>query len=906
MSQVITNAFEQYWQSSLAAEQPVVLDEFILADIPNLDITAPIDPDTGLPPESQIVHRQNVDQRGRINNNAVAYTIVMDTTIGDFSFNAMYLRNKANGVIGMIVYKGRETKLKTDQTTGQTGNSLVKSMLMGYDQAAEATLTNVDAGTWQIDYAARLRGQDEDLRQLACQLYGHHTFVGDGFKVVQQEGGHQVAQGVAIVGGLRIELKQPEVIYPGTKPIGVWVDVHRSGSLLSEHQNHFTIITSVADLADHVDSNGYQHYVAKLATVQADNTVVDGRGQGGTGLIGDGMTPVTWGGFAGGADRTGTVSSDAAFADAAASELDVYVPSGSYNITEVHRGNFVCADEVGFVGGGYVLAKRRPLWPSDNDPSVMRRFGRVAVGDTAFDLSENKSPTQMSWLGQSDYTAPNGSKQPNLGWIEKNARGTSFASEGAIGWAAAAHSKGMTGGAAIGLVGVGVNDNETNYVSVWALYLDAKRYANTQGTTWGAEIAVANHGTYVGPESSALNKTIGIALMAGADPTINGLTDDCTQAIGVGNNGARWGAGINYGSSALRIINTESGVETYMRALLLRGSQRIGWEDGAGNTLNYINAKGTDPLQRTGIHLRNRVVDIDGQGFRMMRISYADGDTGSLRVFNAGASNPVLRIGTEGVADCSLQLEATGLGEVIVNKNLRPNVASGLKCGVTAFPWSGGATQTAFAVTSDARCKTFVENIQDVLLDIWGKLRYKRYKLIDRVEEKGEAARIHFGLLTQDVDAAFAEHGLDARDYALFCFDEWEDQYERIHLNYGEMTTRTRMAEVPKTIEVEIEGEMVSVPVGHYESRETPDGEKQVWVCEFVEVEEEYEDFADPIYETRIILPAGNRYSLRYEEAYALEAEFQRRNYECQQKLNEELTATIQKLASRVALLEAS
>ncbi len=277
MSQVITNAFEKYWQSCLTTEQPVVLDEFILADIPNLDITSPIDPETGLPPQSQIVHRQTVDQRGRINNNAVAYTIVMDTTVGDFSFNAMYLRNKQNGVIGMIVYKGRETKLKTDQTTGQTGNSLVKSMLMGYDQAAEATLTNVDAGTWQIDYAARLRGQDEDLRQLTSQLYGHHTFIGDGFKVVQQDGGHQVTQGVAIVGGLRVELKAPEVIHPGSKPIGVWVDVHRAGSLLSEHQNHFTIITSVADLTDHVDSNGYQHYVAKLGTILADSTIEDGR-----------------------------------------------------------------------------------------------------------------------------------------------------------------------------------------------------------------------------------------------------------------------------------------------------------------------------------------------------------------------------------------------------------------------------------------------------------------------------------------------------------------------------------------------------------------------------------------------------------------------------------------------------
>ncbi|MCR3946801.1 phage tail protein [Aeromonas caviae] len=277
MSQVITNAFENYWQSCLTAEQPVVLDEFILADIPNLDITSPIDPDAGLPPESQIVHRQNVDQRGRINNNAVAYTIVMDTTVGDFSFNAMYLRNKQLGVIGMIVYKGREAKLKTDQATGQTGNSLVKSMLMGYDQAAEATLTNVDAGTWQIDYAARLRGMDEDIRQLQADLYGHHTFVGDGFKVVETDGAFQVTPGVAIVGGLRVELKQPEVIYPGTRPIGVWVDVHRAGSLLSEHQNHFTIITSVADLADHVDSNGYQHYVAKLAFFPSDGGYCDSR-----------------------------------------------------------------------------------------------------------------------------------------------------------------------------------------------------------------------------------------------------------------------------------------------------------------------------------------------------------------------------------------------------------------------------------------------------------------------------------------------------------------------------------------------------------------------------------------------------------------------------------------------------
>lgn len=615
------------------------------------------------------------------------------------------------------------------------------------------------------------------------------------------------------------------------------------------------------------------------------------------GLIGGLARTVTWSGFSGGADPTGVKNSDAAFAAAAASIYDVYIPPGIYKITVGYSGNFICASEVLFVGGGYVLLKSRPLWSALDAPSTIQRFSRIAVGDTAFQFEGGRNTPVLSWLGKKDYIAPNGTQQPNLGWIEKNARGTSFASEGSIGWAAAAHSLYMlNGGVAIGLIGVGVNDNEANPVSVWALYLDAKRFANAPGTTWGAEIAVANHGPYVAPESTSLAKAIGMALMAGADPKINGLTDDCTQAIGIGNNGAKWGAGVNFGSSSLRIIN-EAGLEPYMRALLLRGSQRIGWEESDGKTLNFINAKGTDPLQRTGIILRNRTVDIDGYNFRMMRITHADGDTGSLRIFNGGAANPVVRVGTEGLADCSLQLEATGLGEVIVNKNLRPNVANGLKCGVTAFPWSGGATQTAFAITSDARFKTLIDYIRDVLLDIWAELQYKTYKLSDRVEIKGDDARVHVGLLTQDVDAAFAKHGEDARDYALFCYDEWDDQFERVHLNQDEMVMRTRKVPVPKTTEMEIGGKLVMVPVGHYEKRVTQDGETDVWVCEYEEVDEEYEDFADPVYEQRLILPAGNRYSLRYEEAYALEAALQRRNYE-------RLLAKHDALEARISSLE--
>lgn len=277
MSQVITNAFETYWQGCLTDQVPVVLDEVVLADIPNLDITAPIDPNTGLPPQAQIVHRHPVDQRGRINNNAVAYSIVMDTTVGNFSFNAMYLVNKASGMVGMIVYKGRETKTKTDQATGTTGNSLVKSMLMEYDQAATATVTTVEAGTWQIDYSARLLGMDEQLRLQAIAIFGSSTFFGDGFKLINKAGSYKVQPGVAMVGGLRIQLDAEQAVTVGAKPVGVWVDVHHAGTILSRWDNHFEFKTSTTELTDYTDSNGYRHYVAKLGVVGSDNAVTDKR-----------------------------------------------------------------------------------------------------------------------------------------------------------------------------------------------------------------------------------------------------------------------------------------------------------------------------------------------------------------------------------------------------------------------------------------------------------------------------------------------------------------------------------------------------------------------------------------------------------------------------------------------------
>ena len=38
---------------------------------------------------------------------------------------------------------------------------------------------------------------------------------------------------------------------------------------------------------------------------------------------------------------------------------------------------------------------------------------------------------------------------------------------------------------------------------------------------------------------------------------------------------------------------------------------------------------------------------------------------------------------------------------------------------------------------------------------------------------KGDAARIHIGIIAQDLEQAFTDQGLDAHNYAMFCEDTW-------------------------------------------------------------------------------------------------------------------------------------
>jgi hypothetical protein len=49
----------------------------------------------------------------------------------------------------------------------------------------------------------------------------------------------------------------------------------------------------------------------------------------------------------------------------------------------------------------------------------------------------------------------------------------------------------------------------------------------------------------------------------------------------------------------------------------------------------------------------------------------------------------------------------------------------------------------------------------------------KTFKWNSSVEEKGDSARTHAGIIAQDVEQAFDDEGLNASNYGLWCSDTW-------------------------------------------------------------------------------------------------------------------------------------
>ncbi|EBN7066289.1 phage tail protein [Salmonella enterica] len=277
MSQTaITLAFEQWKAQQGTTGEPVLLDEFVFANVPALDPDQPVDRNETLPPAEQIVHRQAVSRKGVVNDNAVVHSVVLGADMGDFSFNWIGLINKASGTLAMIVHAPLQQKLKTAE--GQQGNVLTRSFLMEYNGAQAETGINTPAETWQIDFTARMAGMDERQRLENIDIFGAAAFFGDGYLVGKSGNQFYVTKGTGYVAGLRTTLAENLNITVTTRPVKVWLDVCWTGTLTSVWgvQSRITVADNLADYVQ----NGVQHYVFAVAGIDENGNITDLRPKG--------------------------------------------------------------------------------------------------------------------------------------------------------------------------------------------------------------------------------------------------------------------------------------------------------------------------------------------------------------------------------------------------------------------------------------------------------------------------------------------------------------------------------------------------------------------------------------------------------------------------------------------------
>lgn len=229
-----------------------------------------------------------------------------------------------------------------------------------------------------------------------------------------------------------------------------------------------------------------------------------------------------------------------------------------------------------------------------------------------------------------------------------------------------------------------------------------------------------------------------------------------------------------------------------------------------------------------------------------------DGESRSENAILTGATFRGVRPGELSVGSSTFPcLKVTSKSGTIGSVDLRedyihPTIPNSIACGTPMFPWSGGATQTAFSVTSDENAKGKPLEITDEILDAWSEVEFYQYQFLDRIEAKGaDNARWHVGIIAQRAKAAFEKHGVDPTSFAFFCFDE-EKTYPAIY--------ETLPAEYDN------EGNLIK-------------DERSILVSE------------------EVTIPA--RYSIRYEEALILEAALNRRELKRQKYIIDEIMRVI-------------
>jgi hypothetical protein len=385
---------------------------------------------------------------------------------------------------------------------------------------------------------------------------------------------------------------------------------------------------------------------------------------------------------------------------------------------------------------------------------------------------------------------------------------------------------------------------------------------------------------------NAANETVAVPYQNNDDFSFTAWTSGIKIAVDAGANGApittamfthglggKHGAwnGIVIGGSTFKINNNTQGVAGTVAINLSSHRDAAGFSDiGIKFRTNNRHIHANDGLKIRSSHSRFGYeaaacgISIEGNTGATQFLNFRDGATsapdGGPVVNRAQIRGATGALALDSIAG-EVQLVASGVTYKATSLRFAPAADGSKHCGGASNRWNTVYATTGTINTSDAREKTPLEDFPDKVLDAWGEVKFGQFQMRDAVKLKGKAARVHSGLIAQQINEVFKARGLDAQQYGLLCYDAWEAEPEKVEVVRTPVAPAVyKQVLVAEAVYEEAQGERKLVKEAVYKDGEliTP------------EIFEEHRHVTPAI-------QAGNRYGIRYEEALCLEAAYQRR-----------------------------
>ena len=160
-----------------------------------------------------------------------------------------------------------------------------------------------------------------------------------------------------------------------------------------------------------------------------------------------------------------------------------------------------------------------------------------------------------------------------------------------------------------------------------------------------------------------------------------------------------------------------------------------------------------------------------------------------------GGTNLYIAFRTEANGDgCGLTGSAASDGAIIPSDGDGDAVDNHIDLGASGTRFDDIYATNGTIQTSDRNEKQDIAELSDAeqRVAVAAKGLMRKFRWISSVQEKGDEARIHFGIIAQDLQAAFEAEGLDAGRYAMFMSNTWTDEETgeertRLGVRYSEL-----------------------------------------------------------------------------------------------------------------------